>query len=262
MSVGKRSIATVKQVLAAKRLVQARLLRVRGGDVDVPAEERLRAGRVLEAVHEVHVADRVGRVGAEVRRGEVVLVDAARLGSVEVEEARARPAEVARHGRQERAGADRRCRRSAGAGGPARARAARGRGRRARRPPRSGRPARPSPPRPTRACTAASSGSSSSQPTVCSPTKPSSTSPSRATTCRRAKARAASLPGNGWRWRSAGCGRRGPHRVDDDHPRRRLGQPVLVGVRRRRRGVRAPDEDAGRVTRGRGSKPTSEVPYT
>ena len=48
-----------------------------------------------------------------------------------------------------------------------------------------------------------------------------------------------------------GRGRRGPHRVDDDHPRRRLRQPVVVGVRRRSRGIRAPHEDAGGVTRGR-----------
>ena len=34
-----------EEVLAAKRLVQPRLLRIRGGDVDVPAEERLRSRR-------------------------------------------------------------------------------------------------------------------------------------------------------------------------------------------------------------------------
>ena len=39
----------------------------------------------------------------------------------------------------------------------------------------------------------------------------------------------------------------GRDRVDHDDRARRLGQPVLVGVRRGRRGVGAPDEDAGGV---------------
>ena len=37
------------------------------------------------------------------------------------------------------------------------------------------------------------------------------------------------------------------HRVDHDHPAGRLRQPVVVGVRRRRRRVRAPHQDAGGV---------------
>ena len=66
-----------EEVLAAKRLVQPRLLRIRGGDVDVPAEERLRSSGIGEAVHERHVADRLRRLGPKVGREEVVLVDAA-----------------------------------------------------------------------------------------------------------------------------------------------------------------------------------------
>src|SRR5919106_692163 len=49
----------------------------------------------------------------------------------------------------------------------------------------------------------ASRDSSSSQPMVCAATKPLSTKPSRHSTCSRAKAKAASLPGKGCRWRSA-----------------------------------------------------------
>ena len=93
-----------QQVFAPQRGMQARLLGIRGGDVDVPAEERLRPFSVLEGGDEIHVTDRVGGVPAEVRRSEIVLVDPARLGPVQVEESGARLAQVARQGGQERAG--------------------------------------------------------------------------------------------------------------------------------------------------------------
>ena len=57
-------------------------------------------------------------------------------------------------------------------------------------------------------------------------------------------------PGEGLEVEICGIGGRGAHRVDDDHGGRRLRQPVLVGVWRRRGRVCAPDEDAGRVASG------------
>ena len=51
--------------------------------------------------------------------------------------------------------------------------------------------------------------------------------------------------------RPAPAGRRAD-RVDHDHLAARLAQPVVVGVRRARRGIRAPHDDAGRVGRGLG----------
>ena len=106
-----------------------------------------------------------------------------------------------------------------------------------------------------------SSGSSSSQPTVCAARKPSSTSPSRPSTCSSAKARAASLPGNGCRCRSAASAvsvRIGSTTIVVP---RSFGQPVLVGVRSRGRRVRSPDERC-RPHRGavRGSKPVERRP--
>jgi hypothetical protein len=47
-----------EEVASTERRVQPRLLRVRRGDVDVPAEERLRACGILERGCEIHVADR------------------------------------------------------------------------------------------------------------------------------------------------------------------------------------------------------------
>ena len=98
------------------------------------------------------MADRIRSAGSELRCGEVGLVDPAGLGPVQVEKARARLAEVARDGRQERARAN-----DVAAGSLALEALSEPQQRRAlavelARPPRSGGPGRPSQPRPMPAC--------------------------------------------------------------------------------------------------------------
>ena len=135
--------------------------------------------------------------------GEVVLVDPARLGAVQVEEARARLAEVAGHGRQERAGADDVAARPLALEALPEPEQRRARGRRARPPPRSGRPGRPSPPRPTPACSPRAAARARPSRPCARRGSPRRRAPRGRATCRSANARAASLPGNGCRWRSA-----------------------------------------------------------
>ena len=123
VSVANRSTTTVNRSSRRERTAQPRLLGIRRGDVDVPADERAARARVLELRSEVHVPDRIRSLG---RGGsaQVVLVDAPVADAVEVQEAGARAAEVAGHRRQLRRLHARRSRRAAGAGSPGRSTAA------------------------------------------------------------------------------------------------------------------------------------------
>ena len=131
----------MEQPLVAQRAMQARLVGIGGGDVDVPGDQRLRLLRVAQGRDQVHVADLARLALAQMRRFQIVAVDPASCAAVEIEETGARlgrccrspPAAARRRGT--------RCRRSAGAAGPGRARAAMGPGHRAAPPLRSARPA-------------------------------------------------------------------------------------------------------------------------
>jgi hypothetical protein len=46
-----------EQVFTPQRLPQPALLRVRGGDVDVPGDQRLGASRIFQAGGQVHMAE-------------------------------------------------------------------------------------------------------------------------------------------------------------------------------------------------------------
>ena len=59
-----------------------------------------RPSRILEPVDEIHVADRFGRVVGQAAGGHVVIVQAAAVGAVEVQQAGAGPAQVAAQRRQ------------------------------------------------------------------------------------------------------------------------------------------------------------------
>ena len=88
-----------------------------------------RAGSARQSARSMWLIGR--HAPAQVRRGQVGLVDPPGVEPVEVQEPGAGLAEVAGRRRQERAGAHRRCRRSAGAAAPGRATAATAPGRRA-----------------------------------------------------------------------------------------------------------------------------------
>ena len=95
-----------QQVLALQRGTQRRLLGAGGDRVDVPAHERAAALAVGEHVREIHLADRVRRIGPrQLRAREPAGVHAARVAAVEVQEARPRAADVAGQRRKRRDGA-------------------------------------------------------------------------------------------------------------------------------------------------------------
>ena len=200
-------------------------------------------------LHEIHVADRIGGVGGELRCGEVGLVDPARLGPVEVEEARARLAEIARDGRQERAGAD------DVAAGPLALEAL-------------PEPEQRGPSAVELGCLLDQVGRNARcvlaplRRAACEqrfqlvpadrvrPDEVHVDEPVAGDHVQEREGQGGVAAGERLEVEIGCLGRRGPHRVDHDHPGGRLGQPVVVCVRRRSRRIRAPDENAGGVAGG------------
>ena len=192
------------------------------------------------------MADRIRSAGSELRCGEVGLVDPAGLGPVQVEKARARLAEVARDGRQERARAN-----DVAAGSLALEALSEPQQRRALAIElrglldQVGRDAR----RSLAPCRRAA-GELRFQLVPADRVRPDEVSidePVAGDHVQEGKGQGGVAAGERLEMEIGRFGRRGSHGVDHDHPGRRFRQPVVVCVRRRSRRIRAPDENAGGV---------------
>ena len=239
-----------EQILALERAAQLGLPRAGRQGVHVPYDQGLRAARILEHFHQVHVAHGGRRRAREMCAGQVGLVDPPLPEvAVEVQQARSRLAQVAGDRGQERAGAH-----HVAAGGLALQTLAEPEERGAGRIEVSGLLDQRGGHAGRGALLGEIQGLDLRRELV------------PALDVRRDE-RLVEQPvalnhvQQRERQRRVAAGkrlqvhirlRRGgrAHRIDDDHFSGRLGQPVLVGVRRGRVGIRAPDDDARRMRGG------------